>query len=245
VPIAEPGTSASAARGALARAIPSEVVEACRVLHAAGLGNGVWGLVAARDPSARGVWMTRGGVGFDEVGLEDLVLVSSPEDALDVARLDGEGALALEVMASRADVSAVVHAHSLYATAFAATGRALQAISHEGCHLVPPDVARARAPDEPGDARAGLRRLAGALGARNAMLLAGHGLITVAGALGEAVALAVYLEKACRLQLLAGARVHTAPDAEVIEKREGQLRRPRISWEYLRRVTPPASSAPA
>jgi ribulose-5-phosphate 4-epimerase/fuculose-1-phosphate aldolase len=49
----------------------------------------------------------------------------------------------------------------------------------------------------------------------------GHGLVTVAETLGEAVALAVYLEKACQLQLLAGDDVHTIPDGEVMKKRSG------------------------
>jgi ribulose-5-phosphate 4-epimerase/fuculose-1-phosphate aldolase len=66
----------------------------------------------------------------------------------------------------------------------------------------------------------------------------GHGLVTAAETLGEAVALAVYLEKACQLQLLAGDDCHTISDVEVMKKRSGQLSRPRISWEYLQRVTP-------
>jgi ribulose-5-phosphate 4-epimerase/fuculose-1-phosphate aldolase len=141
-------------------------------------------------------------------------------------------------MAARLDVHAVVHAHSLYATSFAATGRQLNAISHEGCHLVPPDVARALASGRFEDALRSPYELATFLGSRNSILLPGHGLITVAETVGEAVALAAYLEKACQLQLLSGVDVRVVPDTEVMKKRSGQMKRPQISWQYLQRTAP-------
>jgi ribulose-5-phosphate 4-epimerase/fuculose-1-phosphate aldolase len=183
--------------------------------------------------------MTRDNVGLDEVNIDDIVLVSSEGELVQgVFEPDSEHALALEVMVSRQDVHAVVHVHSLHATAFAATNRALHAISHEGCHLVPPEVVRGRFADNPGTRPDEGGEVVASLGLRNSILMPGHGLVTVAETLGEAVALAIYLEKACQLQLLAGDEVHTIPDVEVIEKRMGQLSRPRISWEYLQRVSP-------
>jgi ribulose-5-phosphate 4-epimerase/fuculose-1-phosphate aldolase len=217
----------------------SEMVRACRVLHAASLTTTVWGFVAVRDTSGRGAWVTRDNAGLDEINIDDIVLVSSEgELAQGVFEPDSEHALAVEVLAARRDVQAVVHVHSLHATAFATTNRALHAISHEGCHLVPPEVVRGRFADDPGTTPDEGRELVASLGLRNSILMPGHGLVTVADTLGEAVALAIYLEKACQLQLLAGDDVHTIPDVEVIEKRSGQLSRPRISWEYLQRVTP-------
>jgi L-fuculose-phosphate aldolase len=217
----------------------SEMVRACRVLHSAKLTTTVWGFVAVRDATGRGVWITRDGIGFDEVGRNDIVLVSPTGSVVQGGvEPDSEGALAVEVLASRDDVHAVVHVHSLHATAFAATNRALQAISHEGCHLVPPEMARVRWSGSADGAQEEARGLVAALEARNSILTPGHGLITVAENLGEAVALAVYLEKTCQLLLLAGDDVHSISDAEVLKKRSGQLRRPSISWEYLERVTP-------
>ncbi len=217
----------------------SEIVRTCRVLHAANLTTTVWGFVAARHASGGGIWVTRDNVGFDEVNIDDIVLVSSKGELVQGDfEPDSEQALAIEVMASRRDVQAVIHVHSLHATAFAATNRALHAISHEGCHLVPPDIARSRFLDDPGTWTDEGRELVSSLGQRNSILMPGHGLITVAETLGEAAALAVYLEKACRLQLLAGMDFYAIPDAEVMKKRSGQLSRPRLSWEYLQRVTP-------
>jgi L-fuculose-phosphate aldolase len=58
----------------------------CRVLASQGHGDLVWGHVSTRDPGGAGVWIKRAGVGFDEVGPEDTILVT-PEG--DVGR--GEG----------------------------------------------------------------------------------------------------------------------------------------------------------
>jgi ribulose-5-phosphate 4-epimerase/fuculose-1-phosphate aldolase len=213
----------------------SELARACRVLDAASLSCGTWGFLARRDDLGRGVWSTRDGVGFDEITNEDLLLLGpSGEVVRGEGEPDSEVSLALEIMAVRSDVHAVVHAHSLYATAFAATERPLQAISHEGCHLVPPGVAR----DDVARRSEGGEGLAVSLGTRNSILMPGHGLVSVAETVGEAVALAVYLEKACQLQLLSGDDVHVVPDVEVMEKRSGQLKRPQISWHYLERVAP-------
>jgi ribulose-5-phosphate 4-epimerase/fuculose-1-phosphate aldolase len=216
----------------------AEMVRACRVLYAAGLGWGAWGFLAIRDPVGRGVWVTRDGVGFDEITPGDLVLCSAGEVIHGVGDPDSETDVALDVLAARPDVHAVVHAHSLYATTFAATGRRLHAISHEGCHLVPPDVARTPLPGRSKNDSNAQSELVTLLGSRNSILLPGHGLITVAETVGEAVALAVYLEKACQLQLLSGSDVHVVPDVDVMEKRSGQVRRPQISWQYLQRTAP-------
>jgi len=212
----------------------SEMVRSCRVLFASGLADSLGGFVAVRDPSGDGVWVTRDGVGFDEVGVDDVQLVPlDGDDRSTRAETGGEIDIAAAIMTARADVDAVVHVHSLHATAFSAVGRSLDALSHEGCHLVPPDVARWRG----GGATSDARGVAAAIAQRNAVLLAGHGQLTAAATLGEAVALAVYLEKACQLQLMVGPQFHGAGDEEVSLKRSGQMARPIISWEYLRRTT--------
>jgi hypothetical protein len=97
-------------------------------------------------------------------------------------------------------VNAVVHTHPLHSIAFAATGRPLQALSHEGSHFVPPDVSRfdltgdlVRTP-EVGQA------LADTLGDRLAVLMPRHGITTVGTDVGQAVAAATHLERACQIR---------------------------------------------
>jgi L-fuculose-phosphate aldolase len=187
-----------------------------------------------RDEAQAGVWVTANPVGLDHVRAHDVRLRPWKEAAAGKGGVvECESDLATEVMSARPDVDAVVHVHSLYATAFSVKGRRLDALSHEGCHLLGTDVAPWRGVSAEGDVHDVVTSLAD----RNGVLLAGHGLLTAASTLGEAVALAVYLEKACRLQLLVGHRYDSGSDDEASVKRLGQLARPRISWDYLRRTT--------
>lgn len=210
------------------------IVHACRVLHAAHLSNNTWGFVALRDPIGRGIWVTPDAMGFDEIEAPDIVLVSHRGDVIaGVGAPDDESAIGVWAMSDWPMIRAVVHVHSLYAAAFSSTDAALNALSHEGCHLVPPDVVRIHSLST-WEKDSGLASL---LGERGAVLLRGHGMVTGAETLGRAVALAVYLEKSCRLQLMVGSG-YVVSDEEVLEKRSGQVARPGISWEYMKRVTP-------
>ena len=57
----------------------------CRVLGEADQGDLIWGHVSARDPQGRGAWMKAAGLGFEEVGPEDVVLVSWDGEVLEGA----------------------------------------------------------------------------------------------------------------------------------------------------------------
>ena len=46
-------------------------------------GDFVWGHVSARDPDGRGVWMKASTLGFDEIGPEQVILVSWDGDVLE------------------------------------------------------------------------------------------------------------------------------------------------------------------
>ena len=120
-----------------------EIVTACRVLEAAGQADMVWGHVSVRDTDGRGLWLKGSNLGFDEVRESDVILLSWEGDVLEgTAGRHIEYPIHTEIMRVRPDVNAVVHTHPLYSVAFAATGRPLLALSHEACHLVPPDIAR-------------------------------------------------------------------------------------------------------
>lgn len=112
---------------------PARIVGACRALHAARLSDSLGGVVAARDEQGRGVWITTNALVFDEVTSESVILVASDGDVAEGSGVTNEESdLALQVMAARHDVTAVVHAHWLYATAFGATDWVLGALSHGG-----------------------------------------------------------------------------------------------------------------
>lgn len=223
--------------------VRSAVALGCRVLGDEGHGDLVWGHVSARDPEGAGVWMKAAGLGFEEIGVEEVILVTA--DGL-VARGDGrrhaEYPIHTEVVASRPDVGAVVHTHAMHAVAFASLDVPLLPISHEGTLFVPPDVRRfRRTADLILTAELG-REVAAELGDRNALLLVDHGIVTVGPDVPTAVMTAVILERACRTQLAAmaaGELRRWSDEAEAVSKRANCYSTEQLTsaWEYLvRRV---------
>jgi ribulose-5-phosphate 4-epimerase/fuculose-1-phosphate aldolase len=219
-----------------------DVSRGCRVLAAEGHGDLVWGHVSARDVEGGGVWIKRAGLGFDEVGADDVILVTRTGD---VARGEGrrhaEYPIHTETIAARSDVGAVVHTHAPHAVAFGALETPLLPVSHEGTLFVPPDVARfTRTSDLILTPELG-REVTASLGDRNAVLLVNHGIVTVGRDVATAVMTAVLLERACRTQLIAmasGTIARWSDDREALAKREHcyspeQLE---MAWSYVVRA---------
>jgi L-fuculose-phosphate aldolase len=217
----------------------SEIVTACRVLEAAGQADMVWGHVSIRDEQGRGVWLKGSNLGFDEVSEETVILLGWDGEILEgAAGRHVEYPIHTEIMRRRPDVNAVVHTHPVHSIAFAATGWPLKALSHEATHFVPPDIPRfertgdlVRTP-ELGEA------LADTLGDRLGVLMPHHGITTVGRDVGEAVAAATHLERACRIALLAGEHAVGSPDEEALGKRERSYRHLTMAWAYLSRTLP-------
>lgn len=215
----------------------AEIVTACRVLEAAGQADMVWGHVSIRDDQGRGVWIKGSNLGFDEVTEETVILLSWDGEILEgEAGRHVEYPIHTEIMRKRPEINSVVHTHPLYSIAFAATGWPLKALSHEGSHFVPPDISRF---DVTGD----LVRtpelgqlLADALGERLGILMPHHGITTVGRDVGEAVAAATHLERACQIALLAGPDAIASPDEEALQKRERSARHLAMAWSYLART---------
>jgi ribulose-5-phosphate 4-epimerase/fuculose-1-phosphate aldolase len=220
-------------------ALREQVALGCRVLGAEDQGDLVWGHVSARDPDGRGVWMKASTYGFEEIGVEQVILVSRDGEVVaGEGRRHAEYPIHTEVMAARPDVGSVVHTHAPEAVALAATGHPLRPISHEATLFVPPQIARFT---KTGDLilTAGLGRdVAAAIGERNALMLVNHGIVTVGPDVPTAVMTAVLLARACRLQLTAmsaGGWATWSDDAEALAKR-GHCYPPELlaqAWAYL------------
>ncbi len=125
------------------------------------------------------------------------------------------------------------------AVAFASLQHPLRPISHEGTLFAPPDIARfTRTGDliltrELGEA------VAAAIGPRNAVILVHHGIVTVGEDVPTGVMTAIFLERACRKQLLAmsaGELRTWSSDEEALAKRK-HVYSTAQAWDYLvRRV---------
>ncbi|WP_283134557.1 class II aldolase/adducin family protein [Rhizohabitans arisaemae] len=222
----------------------AQVALGCRVLAANGHTDMVWGHLSQRDPDGRDVWLKGAGYGYQEVTPDRVVRIDR-----DGRRLAGTGRVHLEfpihteIMAVRPDVGAVVHSHAEAAVVFAATGLPLLPIGHEGTLFQPPDVARFTETGDLIHTRDLGERLAAALGDRNAVLLHRHGLVTVGPDVPTAVLTAIFLEKACRMQLAAaatGADYSWSDPAEALAKRDRCYgpRQLADAWDHLVRTLP-------
>jgi L-fuculose-phosphate aldolase len=98
-------------------------------------------------------------------------------------------------------VNAIVHTHAPYASALAATGQPLKTIHmdsamlHGSAHLA--DWPGVPVADDEG------RIISAALGSAKTILLANHGLLAAGSTVEEAAYLAVFFERAARMQLRA------------------------------------------
>ena len=173
---------------------------ACRILAREGHESGLAGQVSAR--AEKGKWWTlEFGYGFDEATPERMVLVDEDLRPLSGGRSNPGVRFHVWIYRQRPDVNAIVHTHAPHASALAATGKSLRTIHMDsamlhGCaHLAEwPGVPVA---DDEG------RIISGALGNAKSILLANHGLLTGGASVEEATYLAVFFERAARMQLRA------------------------------------------
>ncbi len=166
------------------------------------LSPGTTGNLSVRDGDGRSFWVTPSGVPFGTLSIQDLVRV----DIETMSVVEGTSRPSTEVplhsltYQRRADVHAVVHAHSLYATIFSTLNRPVKAVHYQ----------LARVGDEvplADYATYGSKELANhatnALGQGGAVLLKNHGLMTVATTIDEAYQNALDVEWVAKLYYLA------------------------------------------
>ena len=215
------------------------VARGCQVLGSEDQGDLVWGHLSARDPQGRGVWMKASGLGFEEVGPAQVLLVSWAGEVLSGdGRRHVEYPIHTEVMRHRQDVGSVVHTHCAAAVALGALGAPLRPLSHEATLFVPPDLARfTRTGDLIRTAELG-QEVAEALADRNACLLVNHGIVVAAPDVPTAVVTAYLLDRACRMQLtvMGSGGSPTWSSAEEAVAKRGHCYSPaqvQSAWAYL------------
>lgn len=183
----------------------SSLARAHRILALNGHINMTLGHMAWRDPEGRGFWLKRSGLGFEEIGPDDFILVD-----FDGTKLLGSGhrhaewPIHAEIFRARPDVAVTAHSHPLHSTIFSACDAELEGICHESVILHDKVAyfrqARGliRTPDQG-------RELAGTLGDNAAILMKNHGVTTCGPTIASAALAAIFLEKACDAELLAKA----------------------------------------
>jgi L-ribulose-5-phosphate 4-epimerase len=182
----------------------AKLVNAGRVLALEGQGDYVAGHVSVRLPDEpRRFLMKPAGIGLEEMRPDNIITVD-----LDGRKRDGamprhnEVFIHSEVLRARPDVNAVVHTHPTHAVAFSSLGKPLVAVGNDASWFVGNLPIFSETTDLIIDRPRGMA-VARCLGPHPALILRNHGIVTAGASIEEAVWIALKLEKACRMQLLA------------------------------------------
>ena len=175
------------------RSARESVVAAARELDAQGLNRGTSGNVSVRFRD--GLLITPSGLPTARMRPEDVVPLALDGTHPADQKPSSEWHFHRDILASRPDCDAVVHAHPVYCTAFALCRREIPAVHYMIAAFGGPSVRCA--PYAPyGTAELSELALA-ALIDRNVCLLANHGMIAAGASLEKALWLAVELETLC------------------------------------------------
>ncbi len=193
-------------------------------MSGAGLVIGTWGNISQRVRKENLVAITPSGMPYACLRIADIVLIDMEGQVLEGERHpSSEYILHLEIYKKRPDIEAIVHTHSVYASALAVAREPIPPIMEDMAQLVGGGVPVA------GYARTGTRDMAlkavEGIGQSNAVLLANHGVVGVGKSLDEALMVCQIVEKAAQIYIfskLAGTP-HVLPEPEVKEIRRSFL----------------------
>jgi L-fuculose-phosphate aldolase len=203
-----------------------QAVQAVRKLDALGLNRGSTGNLSHRCArgGVGGMLITPTGMGADELRAQDLVWVGFDGTVQGDWLPSSEWHFHQAILQGRAEVQAVVHTHSVHATALACLERELPPFHYmvavAGTDTIP------CVPYHTFGSEALSAAVALALVDRNACLLAHHGLVAAGATLPQAMKIAIEIESLCEVYLKAlavaePARLSAAQMAEVLHKFKG------------------------
>jgi L-fuculose-phosphate aldolase len=195
-----------------AAAVAEAACQALQRLDVLGLNRGSTGNLSWRDAATAGgaaMWITPTGMGAADIGVDDFVQVAiePAPDGPTPGVLQGRWQPSSEwhfhraIYRARPDLNAVVHVHSVHATALACLRRELPPFHYmvavAGGDSVP------CVPYHLFGTEALSQAVAAALVDRNACLLANHGLVAAGATLAQAMKITLEIESLCEVYLKA------------------------------------------
>ena len=179
-----------------------QLVTVARRMNASGINQGTSGNLSVRIPG--GLLITPSSLPYDQMGPEDLVAIDfegRPLESGQGRRPSSEWRLHADLLRQRPEAGAVVHCHSVQATALACHGLPIPSFHYM---VVMGGGASIRCAPY---ATFGTQELSDfclqALQDRSACLLAHHGQVALGGDLDQALALAIEVETLARMYLQA------------------------------------------
>jgi L-ribulose-5-phosphate 4-epimerase len=217
------------------------VATAARILANNGHSDLIWGHASARDDEGRGIWLKAASWGLNEITPERVHLVSWDGEVLEGGgQRHHEYPIHTEIMKANPGIGGVVHVHSPYSVALAASGVDLVPVSHAANYFAPEGVPRFTQTTDLILTHALGEAVTEKLGDARAVFLVNHGIVTVGKDVRQATIAAILLEMACQQQLITTGyngnptwtdavesllkREHIYPDSAV-----------RGVWDYLER----------
>jgi len=180
-----------------------ELLEAARRLNRSGLNQGTSGNLSARISG--GLLITPSSLPYEQMQPADLVAIDFSGKPLvaeaQLRRPSSEWRLHADILAKRSELMAVVHCHSIHATALACHGRSIPSF-HYMVVMAGGSSIRC-APYETFGTQQLSEVTLKALEQRSACLLAHHGQVTVGCSLDQALGLAVEVETLAHMFLQA------------------------------------------
>ncbi|WP_048697352.1 class II aldolase/adducin family protein [Erwinia piriflorinigrans] len=193
------GASASLSGQALQR---KQLALASRILSLNGHDDFNQGQVSSRLKGSDSLIIKRAMSGFMCAEPTDMIACAVDPDCRAPAEAPPELPLHQAIYLARPDVGAIVHTHPEHALVFGATEYEIEAISHEGSFFSSTIPRFTESSQTILNYEMGIQ-VAKCLGKSSALFLCNHGIVLAAKTIRQATVLAVMLERACRIQLLA------------------------------------------
>lgn len=198
-----------------------KVIACGQELISKGLVAGTWGNISARVAETDLIVITPSGKAYPSLSARDAVVVNSSGTVIEGHfRPSSELPLHLEVYAARPDVKAIVHTHSVFASACAVAHKEIPPIIEDLVQVIGGAVAVA-AYALPGTAELA-KNTVKALQNRNGVLLANHGVLGCGRSLQEALTACELVEKAARIYIysmsIGGPRILSDSDVAIMHK---------------------------
>lgn len=176
---------------------------ACRILYDSGHDSGLAGQITCRAQQPDTFYTQQLGLGFDEIASSNLIEVDQ-----DLRVLSGRGIpnpanrFHTWIYRQRPDVNCIIHTHPTHVAALSMLEVPLVVSHMDTCPLYDDCAFLETWPGVPVGNEEG-EIIANALGDKRAILLAHHGQLIAAKSIEEACVLALLIERAAKLQLLA------------------------------------------
>lgn len=180
-----------------------KLIAAFRIIARRKMDDGIAGHISCRVPGTLDeFWVNPLGLFFEEVTVDDLLVVNLSGDVIEGQRPYNRAAFAIHATlhARRHDVVAICHTHSPKGTAFSGLGRLLKIVDQNTCAFYE-DQALFAEYDGIVASLDQAESMAAAIGQKRVGILQNHGLITLGASIEQSIVDMLDLERSCELNL--------------------------------------------